>query len=461
MVKCPNCGGETRYVPKEKKVVCDYCNSKFKPEELHTIIKKSKEEEDKKLEAKSYSCSQCGATLLVFDDTAVTFCNYCGSNAMIESKLIKLMNPDYIIPFEISKEEAIKAYKNKINRSILVPRKLKSDITVEKFRGIYMPYCIYDMDYQGSVTSTGSVKYLHLLGYDYYNDYKVDANISAHYEGLPYDLASKYYDKFSMAIPFRFKEAKPFNINYISGYYADAKDVNIDTYDVDATKIISNDARNKLQHKKGGKFSSHGCSVPHIPMRIKERKIGLFPVYFLAIVNDHKKTVHYAVVNGQTGKVAMDMPIDYKKYLILSLLLSIPIYFLVSQGALLKPITVTWISIFFSLISFLLSNKQLNDLFRHQNHLDDKGFQMTKQERRKKMKLREKFFHYTWKQTLGIIICILAVMSGSIEDSLYYGSSLIAFFLVLCSFYDLIKEHNALSTSKLPQLEKRGGDSDA
>ena len=39
-------------------------------------------------EGKSYSCSQCGAQLMTFDETAITFCSYCGSQAMIESKMM-------------------------------------------------------------------------------------------------------------------------------------------------------------------------------------------------------------------------------------------------------------------------------------------------------------------------------------------------------------------------------------
>ena len=470
MVKCPNCGGETHYEPKEKKVVCDDCNSKFTAAELRTIIKAASEENRKNnptgegtnyLEAQGYTCSQCGATLLVFDETAVTFCNYCGSNALIESKLMRITHPDYIIPFKITKEEAIKNYKKKISHSLFVPKELKSDTVISKFRGIYMPYCVYDIGYDGEVTSTGSVKYLHLFGYDYYHDYKVDAKIKTNYKGLSYDLASKYYDKYSMSIPFDFKDIEPFNINYMSGYYADARDVDLDTYDTDAKKIISNDARDKLSLKKGRTFASHGCSVPHIHMGVKERTIGMFPVYFLANVNKEKNIVHYAVVNGQTGKVTMDMPIDYKKYIVLSLILTIPIFLLLNWRFLVRPYTVTLIGIFFSVISLLISKKQIRDLWEHQNHTEDLGYRQRGENQIPRMRFAERFRKYTWKQTLGILISVAVLFSGTIEDSLYYGAALLSLLLVLFAFNDLVKEHNALSSSKLPQLEKRGGDENA
>ena len=56
-------------------------------------------------EGKGYTCSQCGATLLTFDETAITFCSYCGSQAMIEEKMIKRNHPEFIIPFKKNTNE--------------------------------------------------------------------------------------------------------------------------------------------------------------------------------------------------------------------------------------------------------------------------------------------------------------------------------------------------------------------
>jgi len=131
MIKCPNCTAELNYDVKQSKVTCEYCGSTFDPKTAKIEVKKAEEKEIKKeeiktktetkeeekkqekdvvgtYEGKSYSCSQCGATLLTFDETAITFCSYCGSQAMIEEKMIKRNNPKYIIPFKKTKEECIK-----------------------------------------------------------------------------------------------------------------------------------------------------------------------------------------------------------------------------------------------------------------------------------------------------------------------------------------------------------------
>ena len=90
MIKCPNCSAELKFSAKDQQVKCEYCGSTFDPKELKTAVKKSKKikDESKGVEGKSFLCSQCGAKLMTFDETAVTFCSYCGSQAMIEEELM-------------------------------------------------------------------------------------------------------------------------------------------------------------------------------------------------------------------------------------------------------------------------------------------------------------------------------------------------------------------------------------
>ena len=224
MFKCPNCGADLKFSAKAQKVTCPYCESTFNPKELKENKKKAQELET--FEGKSYLCNQCGAELMTFDETAITFCSYCGSQTMIESRMVTQNCPNYIIPFKVDKEECINEYKKLLKKAIYTPKYMKSDIACQKFRGIYMPYDIYTLGFKGICTNKGS-KYSHHSGnYDYYDDYTIDADVDATYSGISYDLLSKFYDDFSQKIPFNFNEVEPFNFNYMSGFYADTKDVN-------------------------------------------------------------------------------------------------------------------------------------------------------------------------------------------------------------------------------------------
>ncbi len=458
MIKCPNCTGELTFSPKDQEVVCQYCGSKFNPKELKARVKmagekKEKKEEKNQVEGKSYTCSQCGATLLTFDETAITFCSYCGSQAMIESKMMKINKPDFIIPFSKTKEQCEMAYKKKLSGAWFTPSYMKSDITIQKFRGIYIPYAIYKLEHHGQTSNKGS-KYSHRSGdYVYYDDYTILAYVDASYEGISYDLISKFYDKYSTAIPYNFKKKEDFNPNYLIGYYADAGDVDSTTYDKDALKVTENDITKRL--KSNSTFHKYGCSNPTMSLDVTERKTGMFPVYFLAIKNKENERINYAIVNGQTGQVVADLPISFGKYVIGSLVLALIIFILIDNMITLTPTKVTFFSIAASLMSFIISNKQASQINNHENHINDKGYKSID-----KTKKRNKYgtFKYIWKEIISVIIPTTVLIVNPVKDMYYYGASLISLLFVLLSFYDLVKEHNILTTSKPPQLEKRGGD---
>ena len=453
MIKCPNCTGELDYDVVDQLVKCTYCGSEFNPKELNEKVKTAKESKDE-FEGQSYSCTQCGATLMNFDETAITFCSYCGSQAMIEQKMTKIKKPEYIIPFKISKEECIKAYKNKVKRALFAPNYLKDSVTVEKFRGIFMPYVVYKLEKNGNCTFKGS-KYSHRSGdYQIYDDYTINADVDASYEGLSYDLLSKYYDKYSYAIPFDYKKVEEFNPNYLISFYADAGDVTETTYDNDVTLITSRDTKRFLsKYKEFGKF---GCYNPTATLNVTNRKVGMFPVYFLA-VRDKKDKIYYAVVNGQTGKIVADIPISFGKYLVASVILSAIIFMLINPVLVLTPIKVTIFSLAASLVCLIYSAIKASNINEQTNHTNDLGY-MSIEDNKNKKKTKVSTFRFIYKELIALLLPIIVVITHPISDAYYYGASLISFVLIILSFKDLVTEHNILVSNKLPQLEKRGGD---
>jgi len=386
MIKCPSCGAELKYKVEDKNVICEYCGGKFNPKELKVKVQTSEEHKKQEVQEKidpnncfegmSYTCSQCGATLLTFDETAITFCSYCGSQAMIESKMIKINKPDYIIPFKVTKEECINNYKKKLRKAFFAPNYMKSDIVVSKFRGIYLPYGVYRLTYNGKFSNSGSKRSHRKGDYVYYDDYNIVSNTDTEYEGISFDLLSIFYDKYSFSIPFDYKECEEFNPNYLAGFYADTKDVSADSYDDIVKDIVRRDCSRILQKEK--KYKVYGCYDPKLPITVSKRKVGMFPVYFLAIRDKQEKHVNYAVINGQNGKVAASLPLDFKKYLLLTLIISVISYFIIDKvGLLLLPRAIVFFSIVASLISLIVSNNQLRKLDINKKHLDDLGY-MTK-----------------------------------------------------------------------------------
>ena len=465
MSKCPHCGAEVEFKPGTKKLHCDYCGSDFEPEKAKE--QKIMAKEQKLIEGKAFSCTQCGATLLSFDETAVTFCSYCGSQNMIEEKLIKQTAPDLIIPFQKTQEECINNFKKKVNHFIFSPKYMKSDLVVQKFRGIYMPYGIYHLSHKGDCVNHGE-KYSHRSGdYVYYDKYDLHQEVDASYKGISYDLLSKFYDEYSMAIPFDYRQAVDFNSNYLPGFYADAKDVEMETYRQDAINLVKNDSSHYL--KKDSDYMKYGCYSPSVTFDVSEEKTGFFPVYFASIRDKEDKHIHYAIINGQTGKVAADLPVDFMKYLLFSLVLFVPIFILVNLLVFALPTSVNLFALAMGILGFVIFWLQLQACNEREGRYSDKGYSSSIEEvdengkkikrvRVKKYKMTPSFL---LKSMIAILVPAATIGINPVHDYYYYASAMISLTFVILSFRDLVKIHNVLVSRPIPQLEKRGGDESA
>lgn len=448
MIKCPNCGAELKYDIKDEVVKCLYCESDFNPEELNENVTIAKKLADK-ISAKTYLCQSCGAKLLTFDDTAATFCDYCGSENMLEDKLIKLNKPDFVIPFKITKEECVKIYNDKINKSLFVPTYMKNNMVLEKARGIYMPYCIYNFFYDGNVSYKGKKHWKYQGNYEYFKDYLLEFYVKSNVDGLSYELVSRFLDRYSKAIsPFYLKDGENFNINYMSGFYVDNYDVKKGTYLEDAEEVLEKFSWNEL--RKNSIFNKYGCYRPKVNYELQDSKIGMFPVYFLAFRDEKNGKISYAVINGQTGKIAADIPVDVKKYIVAVLIFSVPLFVINNFFLNMNFNMILVFSMFFNFIVALITNFQLEKLENRDS--EDLGVNNNQKSDHQPKKKRNFF-----RPFLPLLFPVILFMLNPVNDIYYYITCLILLVIDMYFLINIIKKHNLLTKRNISQLEKRGG----
>ncbi len=386
MYACPNCGANIKFDPATQMMKCAYCDTQIAPfDYMHA---KGADEEkgidldsDEYYEVTYYTCPQCGGELITEDTTAATFCSYCGASTILEMRVGKEKKPDYIIPFKKTRDDCVAAYKSTLTKAIFAPSELRKDETIERFRGIYMPYWIYDVDSNGKMVSMGQVS-SRRGDYIYTKHYTVEADVETVYRGMSCDASSSFEDRLSEAIaPFDLKQSEHFTSSYFSGFYADTSDVKPELYNEDVKNLALSDAATEISKNKI--YRDHGVGQSEIITGLGNRrttyryKLGMFPVWFLS--NQHGDRVSYAVVNGQTGKVAMDIPIDIKKFFLGTLILSIPIFLLLYfTGLLIGPRLLIMITMIISIVVLVLANNQSNALFAREILFDDKGYNSTR-----------------------------------------------------------------------------------
>ena len=137
--KCPSCGAVLKFSPKKQKWVCEYCGSEFTLEEMQQhknasseeVNQKSSEKKKRKVEeADVYRCKSCGAEIIADANTTATFCVYCGNTAILKEKIQDSRVPDFIIPFQKVKEDAMNAFEKLVKHKPLVPKSFKSNSSI-------------------------------------------------------------------------------------------------------------------------------------------------------------------------------------------------------------------------------------------------------------------------------------------------------------------------------------------
>ncbi len=223
---------------------------------------------------------------------------------------------------------------------------------------------------------------------------------------------------------------------------------------------------------KNKELRRYGCTNAQIPFNISDIKTAYYPVYFLAI-EDMNGDICYAVLNGQTGKVVAEIPIDFKKFIRFTMVLAIPIFVLLNIFITLTPPKITWLAMLMSLVNLVFFRIQKKKIKAKEERAGDKGVFFIRSAtltwndiewydiEKKKEKMGDKKSKFSLSSLipyLSIIVPFIILCFNPVEDTYYYIASLVTIIITLWSIFNLVEQHNTLSTQKPRQLEKRGGD---
>jgi len=361
MQSCPGCGANMKFDILLQKMHCPFCDSTADPTEMDLAEAKA----EQMYETTIYDCPQCGGELTGDDNQASVFCPYCGNSTVLEGRLTKKVRPNYIIPFQVTKEDCATAYKKLLRRSVYAPKAMATDGVVDSFRGIYIPYWYFTAKQKGETTIIG---YTENAGVDHLDQEYFDCTFSldSNFSGITYDASELFDDRVSQAIgPFDVKSKKEFAPGYMSGFYAD-------TYDVDETNYRDNAIEFVKEHtvktlKSDSNFSdmhfsedeNHAITSSDMNIEMEKGDISLMPVWFMSFKFGDRMS--YASINGQTGKAAGMIPASPLKYLLFSALTMIPIFFLLNLISFPVPAMAVTMANIIAMIVYIIYDTELTN----------------------------------------------------------------------------------------------------
>lgn len=368
---CPHCGGPIAFDPAKDSMLCPYCDSEITVIDYRNALKDG----TGRILMNDLSCPQCGAHLLTTDTTTATFCSYCGSSVALTSRLTEVNAPDKVIPFKVSKNKATKIYKDRIHKTLLAPDWMESDENTSHFRGIYMPFHVFNFHHEGrwegEVTDT-RIEHTRGKDYDVTRTYDMGAEVLIDYDYIPVDASTAFPDSMSRAVcPYKRDHERDFELPYYAGFYADRGDVDAALYEEKYGELVRQDVKNKSTISCGGVQVPAKKVTEGIEMQAKT-KTSMFPVWFLSIRN--KERVNYACVNGDTGELVCDIPIDFGKFLVASLIVAGLFSIILNLLFTIKPNNLLVVTSIIAVVAYVIANNLLNDTYRRIKRYDDPGY---------------------------------------------------------------------------------------
>jgi predicted RNA-binding Zn-ribbon protein involved in translation (DUF1610 family) len=337
--KCPQCGATTAYSATDGGLTCTHCGYYEAPQKA--VVGKRADQFEFTVDTlqraaqgwgearKEMACESCGALTSVPLDSLAHTCTFCGSNKVIQRQAPQdTLRPRFLVPFKIDAAACARIASQWLGSSWMTPADLRSIAALGAFTAIYLPYWTFDSttsaDWKAEVGHSKTQRY-------YENgEWKERTVIEWRWEsghaqlGID-DLIVPGAQRISARLlgqiqSFDLNALAPYEPKYLAGMQAQAYDIPLEK----AWETARQQMREKTRQACLGQAST--SNVRNFSMNLdfsnESWRYILLPVYLTAYT--YASQTYQAMVNGQTGAIAGQRPVDWNKLWLVILLALLP-----------------------------------------------------------------------------------------------------------------------------------------
>lgn len=343
--KCPACGGPLHFDNASQDLACDYCGSHFPVAQIEAMYaqhdasaaaaaqaaqaqaaQQAASDSEWELasgsnwgaegsDLRAYNCPSCGAELICDGTTAATSCPYCGNPTIVPGQLHGMLKPDYVIPFQLDKNAAMNALRNHYKGKKLLPNSFSKENHIEEVKGVYVPFWLFDGETYADLTFDATRTHVTETRNERITTtehFKLHRSGYVPFQMIPVDGSSKMPDDHMDAIePFDYSQLKPFSTAYLPGFYADKYDVSMQDSAARADDRAAQTAKDTMRSTCTG-YQTVTEAGGQVLLRRGKVHYALLPVWMLNTKWNGQNFLF--TMNGQTGKLIGDLPVDKGKY---------------------------------------------------------------------------------------------------------------------------------------------------
>ena len=328
--KCQACGGIMAYSPKRKMLECVYCGSTKELDLTPAAVKENSYERwakqsDENLKEQTVStvevkCQQCGAFTTLPPDKSSAKCAFCGTPLITQdAKERRFWQPNYILPFEFSQDKCSEKFKSWLCGKWFAPSKLKKgELDTDCFKGVYLPFWTYDADtvtrYLGERGIESREKERNEKGEETYRTVThwttVDGVVHVSFDDVIVPATKALPENILNDLSWwDLNKLVPYNPEFLAGFITDL-------YTIDFRKGLAT-AKSKMKEKIESEVKA---DIGGDKQRIKSMdtdynnvmfKLILLPLWISVL--RYKGKAYQFVLNGRTGEVTGEYPLDKLK----------------------------------------------------------------------------------------------------------------------------------------------------
>jgi DNA-directed RNA polymerase subunit RPC12/RpoP len=316
---CPKCGGQLAFDAATRQLRCSYCGNQLyeyqaitqgalmpiEEQNFFATLPTAKAHRWELAAAHTLNCQGCGATFTLPPLEISGSCPFCGSAHVIEATTsAELIQPEGVLPFQFDAEEATKHVRRWIDQQRFRPGDLDERSAISKPRGVYLPFWTFDLGGQinwsalvaeqhGRQTVWAPRNDIYLV---YHNDLLVPGTHS-----LPLDLLSVAVDFDTVH-----NTLAAYSGQLLADWPAEIYQISMADASLVARQRALQIAREHVTYQSLGSQRVRDLRFNTGSMVIESFKLTLLPIWIGSY--RYKGQAYACVVNGQTGKVAGQLP---------------------------------------------------------------------------------------------------------------------------------------------------------
>lgn len=355
---CPSCGGEARWDPAKKALVCAFCGT-TSPAQVqltatgqqviveHDLIQALRAIPDDQrgwqASKTSVKCQSCQA-ISVFDPEKVSErCQFCGSTALVPYQELKeAFRPESLLPIKVSETQVRDAIRRWYGTRWFAPNKLRSGALTDTVKGLYIPYWTFDAQVHAEWTAESGYYYYEEETYrDSQGELKTRRVQKVRWEPSSGQLDHFFDDELVPASrgvqpdmlrriePFPTKELTPYQPGFLSGWVVERYQIDLGTaahtarqeMDAELQQMCAAQVPGDTQRNLQIQADYSGQTFKHI----------LVPIWLLTY--NYGPRNFQVVINGYTASIAGKYPKSWIKIslTVLAVLAAILVFLLLTH----------------------------------------------------------------------------------------------------------------------------------